>query len=112
MPDDAYFEGPLQSDLDAAYKSTLDTAYKVLQLESFANIRYESACLVLSRIVAMAYSDDLKDEDVINLLVTILPWQQSEDVTFLYSITSRAVEQVERSYWELGHLLIDKYFQP
>lgn len=104
MPDDAYFEGPVRYAREAAYKPTW--------VDSIADIRYESACLVLSRVIAKAYSDDLDSVGVINLLVTLLPWQQSEDVPSLYSITSQAVEQVERSYWELGHLLIDMYFQP
>ena len=104
MPDDAYFEGPVRYAREAAYKPTW--------VDSIADIRYESACLVLSRVVAKAYSDDLDDEDVTELLISLLPWQHSEDGELHYSIASQAVEQVELSYWELGHLLIDKHFQP
>lgn len=104
MPDDAYFEGPVRYAREAALKSRWT--------DSVADIRYESACLVLSRVVAKAYSDDLDSVGVINLLITLLPWPQSDPEELLYSITSQAVEQVERSYWELGHLLIDKHFQP
>lgn len=104
MPDDAYFEGPVRYAREAALKPTWT--------DSVADIRYESACLVLSRVVAKAYSDDLDDEDVTELLISLLPWQHPEDGELHYSIASQAVKQVELSYWELGHLLIDKHFQP
>ena len=104
MPDDAYFEGPVRYAREAALKSRWT--------DSVADIRYESACLVLCRVVAKAYSDDLDSVGVINLLITLLPWPQADPDELLYSITSQAVKQVELSYWELGHLLIDMYFQP
>ena len=105
MPDDAYFEA-------ANHGFAADSLDFSVWDDIIAQATYETAGLVLARVVVKACGDNLTDEDVINLLINLLPWNREEKEETVHSIVSDCVENVLESYWELGDLLINPQFAP